>query len=151
MPGLPLEARLEKLRSLGVNVEYGEHVRDQVDSEDEFPTVMPPQEVCKDAIPYDAGHDAWNSTAHSSTVKQTKREDIKELPPLEPLDCSNFITGEPAEESIDFCSWRVIQTYPDHFIGKANGPRVRTEIVFVKKQTKKSNKRLTYYTGQAIL
>lgn len=151
MSGLPLEARLEKLRSLGINVEYGEHVRDEVNSEDEFPTVVPPQEVGKDAAPYDAGHDAWNSTAHPPTAKQTKRGDIKELPSLAELDCSNFITGEPAEESIDFCSWRVIQTYPDHFIGKANRPRVRAEFIFVDKQTQESNTQLTYHTGQAIL
>lgn len=147
MPGLPLEARLEKLRSLGVNVEYCEHVRDEANSEDEFPTVVPPQEVGKDAAPYDAGHDTWNSTAHPPTKKQTRREEIKELPSLASLDCSNFITGELAEETIDFCSWRVIQTYPDHFIGKANGPRVRTDFVLIKKQARKSNAQLTYYTG----
>lgn len=156
MPGLPLEARLEKLRSLGVSLEYGEHVRDEVNSEDEFPTVVPPQEVGKDAVPYDAGpydagHDAWNSTTHLPTKKQTKREESKELPPLVSLDCSNFITGEPTEGNIDFCSWRVIQTYPDHFIGKANGPRVRTDFVVVKEQVRKSNAQLTQNTGQAIL
>jgi hypothetical protein len=139
MSALPIEARLEMLKSLGVNFEYGEHVRDAVDSEDEFPTMVPPQEAAKDAAPYDAGYDAWNSTAHTSKEKQTAREDIKELPPLASLDCSKFSTGEPAEETIDFCSWRVIQTYPDHFIGKANRPRVRTDIVFVKDRIKENN------------
>lgn len=127
MSALPFEARLEMLKGLGVNVQYGDHVRDEADSENEFPTVVPPQEAGKDAVPYDAGHDAWNSTAHPPTEKQTTHEKIGELPPLAPLDCSNFITGEPAEETIDFCSWRVIQTYPDYFIGKANRPRVRTD------------------------
>jgi hypothetical protein len=122
------------LKDLGVNVQYGEHVREEeenerapINSEDEFPTTVPPQQEGKDAAQYDAGRDAWNSTTRPSTEKQPAFGKIKELPAVEPLDCSKFVAGEPADETIDFCSWKVILAYPDHFIGKTNRPRVRTD------------------------
>ncbi|PTB64273.1 hypothetical protein BBK36DRAFT_1124307 [Trichoderma citrinoviride] len=47
------------------------------------------------------------------------------LSTVTPLDCSKFVVGEPADESISFCSWKVVETYPDQFIGKANRPRAK--------------------------
>ncbi|PTB81083.1 hypothetical protein M440DRAFT_1434966 [Trichoderma longibrachiatum ATCC 18648] len=41
------------------------------------------------------------------------------------LDYSKFVVGEPADESISFCSWKVIEAYPDQFIGKTNRPRAK--------------------------
>lgn len=131
MASFDIASRLEKLKGFGVSVQYGEHVREEelneresINSEDEFPTEAPSQQGGKDASPYDAGRDAWNSTVHSSTEKQRQLEKIDNLPAVVPLDCSKFIAGEPADEVTSFCSWKVIQAYPDNFIGNANRPRV---------------------------
>lgn len=32
--------------------------------------------------------------------------------------------GEMAEKDVEFCPWKVITEYPDHFIGKTNRPHV---------------------------
>lgn len=131
MADFDFTSRLETLKSLGVNVEYGEHVREEelnetakINSEDEFPAVVAPQSGGKDASQYDAGRDTWNSVAHSLPEKKAPVAKIDDSPPVMPLDCSKFIVGEPADETISFCSWKVILAYPDSFIGKANRPRV---------------------------
>ncbi|KAL7785521.1 hypothetical protein V8C37DRAFT_412904 [Trichoderma ceciliae] len=124
--------RLSVLKDLGVSVQYGEHVREEelderasINFEDEFPTAGTPQQGANDAAPYDAGRDAWNSTAHPSAEKQRVLGGITNSHTVAPLDCSKFIAGEPMDETIDFCSWKVIRAYPDHFIGKANKPRAQ--------------------------
>ncbi|UKZ52003.1 hypothetical protein TrVGV298_005770 [Trichoderma virens] len=132
MASFDFASRLERLKSLGVKVEYGEHVREEghnekasINSEDEFPVEATPHQGGTDVPPYDAGRDAWNSRVHYSTEKQRKAEKINVSPPLMPLDCSKFIVGEPVDEAISFCSWKVILAYPDSFIGKANTPRAK--------------------------
>lgn len=133
MASFDFTSRLETLKSLGVNVEYGEHVREEelnetasINSEDEFPAVVTPQSGGKDASLYDAGRDTWNSVGHSLPEKKAPVAKIDDSPPVMPLDCSKFIVGEPADEAISFCSWKVVLAYPDSFIGKANRPRVCT-------------------------
>lgn len=37
---------------------------------------------------------------------------------------ADLIVGEEASKSMDLCPWRMVQGYPDWFIGKANTPRV---------------------------
>lgn len=135
MASFDFTSRLETLKGLGVNVEYGEHVREEelnetasINSEDEFPAVVAPQLGGKDASRYDAGRDTWNSVGHSVPEKKVPVAKIDDSPPVVPLDCSKFIVGEPADESISFCSWKVVLAYPDSFIGKANRPRVCTEF-----------------------
>ena len=36
----------------------------------------------------------------------------------------NLVVGEGAPKDMDFCPWRMVQHYPDWFIGKVNTPRV---------------------------
>ena len=37
---------------------------------------------------------------------------------------ADLAIGEEAPKRMDFCPWRMVQNYPDWFIGKANAPRV---------------------------
>lgn len=37
---------------------------------------------------------------------------------------ADLMVGEEASKSMDLCPWRMVQGYPDWFIGKANTPRV---------------------------
>lgn len=32
--------------------------------------------------------------------------------------------GEPTDKDMEFCSWKIVKDYPDHFIGKTNRPHV---------------------------
>ncbi|KAL7950406.1 hypothetical protein V8C42DRAFT_306387 [Trichoderma barbatum] len=135
MASFDIASRLERLKSLGVSVEYGEHVREEeqnkgasINSEDGFPAEAAGQQEAKYVPQYDAGHDAWNSTVHTSAKKERQPEKVDISPPspaVMPLDCSKFIVGEPADEAISFCSWKVILAYPDSFIGNANRPRAK--------------------------
>ncbi|KAL7938978.1 hypothetical protein V8C35DRAFT_289782 [Trichoderma chlorosporum] len=132
MASFDLTSRLEKLKSFGVNIEYGEHVREDepnekasINSEDEFPSEATSQQRSKGEPQYDAGRDPWNSTSHPPAEKQRQVSEIDISPPVMPLDCSKFIVGEPADEAINFCSWKVILAYPDSFIGKANRPKAK--------------------------
>lgn len=134
MADFDFTSRLETLKGLGVNVEYGEHVREEelnetasINLEDEFPAVVAPRSGGKDASRYDAGRDTWNSVGHSVPEKKAPVAKVDDSPPVMPLDCSKFIVGEPADETISFCSWKVVLAYPDSFIGKANRPRVCAE------------------------
>lgn len=40
------------------------------------------------------------------------------------FDCSDFAVGEPAGDDIEFCPWKVVVDYPNHFIGNTNRPHV---------------------------
>ncbi|KAH6610758.1 atp-dependent dna helicase 2 subunit 2 [Trichoderma cornu-damae] len=131
MSDLDLESRLMMLKGLGINVEYGEHVLDEepdggksINSEDGFIAGQTSQQG-KYASPFDAGLDAWNSTTHPSTTgEQRQLEQVKDPPPVMALDFSKFIAGEPADEAIGLCSWKMILAYPEQYIGKTNRPRV---------------------------
>lgn len=132
-----LTVRLEMLKELGVTVQYSEHVQEEAandetarDSEEEFPAVVPPKPEQYTSV-HDAGHDAWNSVVHTSNSaqEQQKLKGMDDSSAVMPLDYSKFVVGEPADESISFCSWKVIEAYPDQFIGKANRPRVCTDLI----------------------
>jgi hypothetical protein len=129
-----LTVRLEMLKEIGITVQYGEHVAKEAASneaamafeeEEEFPAVVPPKAE-QHASEHDAGHDAWDAAAHISTSaqEQQKPQEMDDSSIVMPLDYSKFVVGEPADESISFCSWKVVEAYPDQFIGKANRPRV---------------------------
>lgn len=41
------------------------------------------------------------------------------------FDCSKLYVSKPVHQDFDFCPWKVVESYPDFFIGKTNRPRVR--------------------------
>lgn len=138
-----LTVRLQMLKEIGITVQYSEHVQEEaakndaanneaaMDSEEEFPAVVPPKPE-EHAPVHDAGHDAWNSAVHTSTAaqEQQKPSGMDDSSAVMQLDYSKFVVGEPADESISFCSWKVIEAYPDQFIGKTNRPRVCIRPLF---------------------
>lgn len=139
MAGFDLVSRLAKLKGLGISIEYGDHILKEelnegepaLNSEDEFAAEEKSQpQAGDDASPFDAGNDAWNTTVHSTVEKRHVPMKIeKSILDTPPLDCLKFIVGEPAEETIDFCAWKVVLAYPWHYIGKTNRPRVCTESI----------------------
>ncbi|KAM0346458.1 hypothetical protein ACHAPU_005523 [Fusarium lateritium] len=41
------------------------------------------------------------------------------------FDNSNFRTGEPVDKEFAFCPFKIVVSYPERFVGKANKPRVK--------------------------
>lgn len=45
-----------------------------------------------------------------------------------PFDCSRFRINEPTDDDVAFCPWKMVEIYPNNFVGNANRPHVRDKL-----------------------
>lgn len=120
-----LEARLAKLADIfGTTVVLGE----PQELKDEDPEVMPissPQNWATNTSAENEGaQDKAASEADNAPVK-FQLHDVGPRPCTDgAFDSSKFMIGEPTDDDMEFCPWKVITEYPEHFIGKTNRPHV---------------------------
>ncbi|KAK5990008.1 Good for full DBP5 activity 2-like protein [Cladobotryum mycophilum] len=125
MPVPDFASRLEMLKA---NFGVGFRVAEPEPEEDKEEFMIYSEDERDAGLVESANEDATNDVALEAPeqpVKTAPRTVVEESPFIPPFDCSNFQVGESLEDNIDFCSWKIVQSYPEHFIGKANKPRAQ--------------------------
>lgn len=128
MTDLTLEKRLEMLsETLGQGVRLSEHI----DGDDES---HPLNGEMNGTGPSETAVDPWGQSATwpseadlaAKRLEAEKQARDREMAAKKrrAFDCSDFKPGEPLGQEFEFCPLKVILTYHERFVGKANRPRV---------------------------
>lgn len=64
------------------------------------------------------------SKSDSNAPIKFRSHDVGPRPCTDGAFDQKYQVGEPAEKEMEFCPWKVVTDYPDHFIGKTNRPHV---------------------------
>ncbi|KAF4983219.1 hypothetical protein FZEAL_1322 [Fusarium zealandicum] len=129
-----LDARLEKLQLLlGQGVKLVDNEEDE--EEDNSATDQPSEAdrensygvVPSDDWLLDAAEVAWQQRSQfkAEVAADAAQGPVMSTRKAKAFDCSSFRVGEPLDKSFKFCPLKVMVSYPERFIGKANRPRAK--------------------------
>lgn len=132
LQGISIDSYEEKVRPQGLTLQsvgFGDSATTHPGSHSSPTTSTTSSTEC--SPPHHATTTGEAGGPDSDSVAQTSTEIPKQEPSFAADADSDFVApmadlmvGEEAPKSMDFCPWRMVQNYPDWFIGKTNTPRV---------------------------